>query len=75
MIACVSPSDGDTEETLSTLRYAARATQIKNRPVQNVTQDDAAAQILALQAQVGGPLPSNHNRPQVGGSPALYTPG
>ena len=42
MIACVSPADCDLEETLSTLRYAARAAQIKNRPVQNVTQDDAS---------------------------------
>lgn len=54
MIACVSPSDCDLEETMSTLRYAARASQIKNRPVQNVTQDDAAAQIAALQGQVKG---------------------
>ncbi|KAK3233589.1 hypothetical protein CYMTET_56128 [Cymbomonas tetramitiformis] len=52
MIACVSPADNDIEETLSTLRYAARASQIKNCPVQNVTQDDSAAQIAALQSKV-----------------------
>lgn len=35
MIACVSPSDGDFPETLSTLKYANRARNIKNRVVVN----------------------------------------
>lgn len=31
MIACVSPSDVDFQETLSTLKYADRAKNIKNK--------------------------------------------
>jgi len=33
MIACVSPSSVYAEETLSTLNYACRAMNIKNKPV------------------------------------------
>ena len=33
MIACVSPSSVYSEETLSTLNYACRAMNIKNKPV------------------------------------------
>lgn len=32
MIACISPSDRDYGETLSTLRYANRAKNIHNKP-------------------------------------------
>ena len=32
MIACVSPSSVYAEETLSTLNYACRAMNIKNKP-------------------------------------------
>lgn len=33
MIACVSPSSVYFEETLSTMNYAARTMNIKNKPV------------------------------------------
>jgi len=33
MIACVSPSHTYADETLSTLNYACRAMNIKNKPV------------------------------------------
>ncbi|KAJ3155321.1 Kinesin-like protein kif21b [Geranomyces michiganensis] len=36
MIACVSPSVQDFDETLNTLKYAHRARKIKNRPIINV---------------------------------------
>ena len=36
MIACLSPSDRFFEENLSTLQYAARASQISNLPTKNV---------------------------------------
>ncbi|KAJ3167815.1 Kinesin-like protein kif21b [Geranomyces variabilis] len=36
MIACVSPSAQDLDETLNTLKYAHRARKIKNRPIINV---------------------------------------
>ena len=35
MIACVSPSEINFEETLTTIRYASRARNIKNKPVVN----------------------------------------
>ncbi|XP_033169611.1 chromosome-associated kinesin KIF4 [Drosophila mauritiana] len=46
MIACVSPADYNVAETLSTLRYADRALQIKNKPVVNL--DPHAAEINFL---------------------------
>lgn len=46
MIACVSPADYNLEETLSTLRYADRAKQIKNKPI--VNQDPKTAEINRL---------------------------
>lgn len=55
MIACVSPADVSFEETLNTLRYAARARNIKNTPVQNVQTADSAAGAAAmteLQAEI-----------------------
>jgi kinesin family member 4 len=50
MIACVSPSSKNLQETLSTLRYATRALKIKNKPVVNM--DTKAAEINELQQQV-----------------------
>lgn len=41
MIAAISPSDYNYEETLSTLRYANRAKQIKNKPIINEDPKDA----------------------------------
>ena len=43
MIACVSPSDVYAEETMSTLNYATRTMNIKNKPV---IQMDAKDQII-----------------------------
>ncbi|VDL93256.1 unnamed protein product [Schistocephalus solidus] len=41
MIACLSPADNNYEESLSTLRYANRAKNIKNKPVINEDPKDA----------------------------------
>jgi hypothetical protein len=41
MIACISPSDNNYDETLSTLRYANRAKNIKNKPKINEDPKDA----------------------------------
>lgn len=49
MIACVSPADYNMDETLSTLRYADRAKQIKNTAVVNM--DPKAAEIKRLNAE------------------------
>ena len=39
MIAAISPADYNYEETLSTLRYASRAKDIKNKPRDQVVPD------------------------------------
>ncbi|XP_040570010.1 osmotic avoidance abnormal protein 3 isoform X2 [Lepeophtheirus salmonis] len=41
MVACLSPSDNNYDETLSTLRYANRAKNIKNKPIINEDPKDA----------------------------------
>lgn len=41
MIAALSPADYNYDETLSTLRYAARAKDIKNKPIVNEDPKDA----------------------------------
>lgn len=41
MVACVSPADNNFDETLSTLRYANRAKNIKNKPRINEDPKDA----------------------------------
>ncbi|XP_063992745.1 osmotic avoidance abnormal protein 3-like isoform X2 [Diachasmimorpha longicaudata] len=51
MIACVSPSDDNGEETLSTLRYAARARCIKNKPVVNEDPKDALLRQYQLELE------------------------
>jgi len=50
MIACISPSDRDFMETLSTLKYANRARNIKNKVV--VNQDSSSKQIRSLRQQI-----------------------
>lgn len=41
MVACLSPADNNYDETLSTLRYANRAKNIKNKPEINEYPKDA----------------------------------
>ncbi|GAB5362003.1 hypothetical protein AAMO2058_000760900 [Amorphochlora amoebiformis] len=43
MIACVSPSDTNFDETLNTLKYANRARNIKNKPI--INRDPMAAKL------------------------------
>uniref|UniRef100_A0A0G4IF29 Kinesin motor domain-containing protein n=1 Tax=Chromera velia CCMP2878 TaxID=1169474 RepID=A0A0G4IF29_9ALVE len=50
MIACISPSEFSSEETVNTLKYANRARNIKNRPV--VNRDPRAAKIVAMQDEI-----------------------
>jgi hypothetical protein len=47
-LACVSPSDTNASETLSTLQYANRARNIKNAPTRNV--DETALELQRLHA-------------------------
>lgn len=53
MIACVSSADDAVEEGVNTLKYAARARSIRNRPVLNKQCLGDAAQGLRAEVQVG----------------------
>lgn len=50
MIAAISPSDFNYEETLSSLRYASRAKLIKNQP--KVNQDPKDALLLEYAEEI-----------------------
>ena len=50
MIACASPVESNYEETLSTIKYASRARNIKNKPV--VNRDANSMLIEALRNQI-----------------------
>ena len=50
MIACVSPAETNYEESLSTIRYASRARNIKNKPV--VNRDPNSMLIESLRQQI-----------------------
>jgi kinesin family protein 3/17 len=63
MLAAISPADYNYDETLSTLRYASRAKNIKNKPVINQDPKDALLkeyleEIERLKAMLEGkPMP------------------
>ena len=50
MIACVSPAESNYEETLSTIKYASRARNIKNKPI--VNRDPNSMLIESLRNQI-----------------------
>ena len=52
MIACLSPSDTNFEETLSTLKYANTTKSVNNKPVMNVEQDPKDQMIRELQNEI-----------------------
>ncbi|KAM3173230.1 hypothetical protein ACTXT7_012916 [Hymenolepis weldensis] len=61
MIACLSSADNNYDETLSTLRYANRAKNIKNKPVINEDPKDALLrqyqeEIVRLKAMLNGKI-------------------
>ncbi len=49
-IACISPADYNYEETLSTLRYASRAKNIKNKP--RINEDPKDAMLREYQEEI-----------------------
>jgi len=62
MVACLSPADNNYDETLSTLRYANRAKNIKNKPKINEDPKDAMLreyqdEINRLKAMLRGDIP------------------
>lgn len=52
MIACIGPTEPSTTETLSTLRYAARAKLIKNKP--RINEDARDMVLRKLYAEIEG---------------------
>eukprot|EP00095_Tigriopus_kingsejongensis_P012568 snap_masked-scaffold257_size234952-processed-gene-1.13 protein:Tk12568 transcript:snap_masked-scaffold257_size234952-processed-gene-1.13-mRNA-1 annotation:"kinesin-like protein kif17" len=52
MIACLSPSDTNYEETLSTLKYAHNTKFINNKPVVNIEKNPKDALIKDLQNEI-----------------------
>ncbi|VDD93142.1 unnamed protein product [Enterobius vermicularis] len=50
MVACISPSDNNYDETLSTLRYANRAKNIKNKP--RINEDPKDALLREFKAEI-----------------------
>lgn len=50
MIACISPADDNYDETLSTLRYANRAKNIKNKP--KINQDPKDTMLKEYQMEI-----------------------
>ena len=62
MVACISPADNNYDETLSTLRYANRAKNIKNKPKINEDPKDALLrqyqdEITVLKQMLMGEIP------------------
>ncbi|XP_036112584.1 kinesin-like protein KIF17 isoform X2 [Molossus molossus] len=51
MVACLSPADNNYDETLSTLRYANRAKNIKNKP--HINEDPKDALLREYQEEIG----------------------
>jgi len=50
MICCISPAESNYEETLSSIKYASRARNIKNKPV--INRDANSLLIEALRGQI-----------------------
>eukprot|EP00047_Mylnosiga_fluctuans_P018442 m.71067 g.71067 ORF g.71067 m.71067 type:complete len:1220 (-) comp7618_c0_seq1:135-3794(-) len=81
MVACLSPADNNYDETLSTLRYANRAKNIKNKAVINEDPKDALLreyqeEIQRLKEMLMGKVPLDPNfLANLGaGMPALAAP-
>lgn len=51
MFANIGPSDKNTSETISTLRFALRAKQIENKPIKNIDPKDQRIQNLLDQIE------------------------
>jgi len=50
MIACISPAQSNFEESNNTLKYAARARKIQNKPIKN--KDPLSNQIAQLKNRI-----------------------
>ncbi|CAF0941319.1 unnamed protein product [Rotaria sordida] len=50
MITCVSPCTADLDESLNALKYAQRASQIRNKPIKNI--DPNAQHVIEMQSEI-----------------------
>jgi hypothetical protein len=66
MVACLSPADNNYDETLSTLRYANRAKNIKNKP--KINEDPKDAMLREFQEEIQKLKDLLEKQPQ-GGAP------
>ena len=68
MVACLSPADNNYDETLSTLRYANRAKNIKNKP--KINEDPKDAMLREFQEEIQKLKELLEKQPQgAGGAP------
>jgi len=79
MIAAIGPADYNTEETISTLRYAARAKQIQNKPRINEDPKDAMIrefhdEITRLRAELAQRTRGGKPGGGLGGMPGKVNP-
>ena len=65
MVACLSPADNNYDETISTLRYANRAKNIKNKP--KINEDPKDAMLREYQEEIDKLKAMLENQPQDGG--------
>ncbi len=68
MVACLSPADNNYDETLSTLRYANRAKNIKNKP--KINEDPKDAMLREYQEEIQRLKAMLDGQPQTGAAPA-----
>merc|ERR1711884_638203 len=69
MVACLSPADNNYDETISTLRYANRAKNIKNKP--KINEDPKDAMLREYQEEIDKLKAMLENQPQDGGGSEL----
>ena len=65
MVACLSPADNNYDETISTLRYANRAKNIKNKP--KINEDPKDAMLREYQEEIEKLKAMLENQPADGG--------
>ena len=72
MVACLSPADNNYDETISTLRYANRAKNIKNKP--KINEDPKDAMLREYQEEIDKLKAMLENQPQDGGGSGTKIP-
>ena len=73
MVACLSPADNNYDETLSTLRYANRAKNIKSKP--KINEDPKDAMLREYQEEIQKLKAMLDGQPQGAGGMGAPDPG